>query len=141
MTENPVGFVPLGKVSAGSYIETTILAIFTCLPACQGEACKNCVQLRSTQKAMETLLEQQRRIHEERERLERAMVDEILHKKQIVRTRCILIHNFVWDRSIKCSYDPRSYERNFSNCVEKPGKFSTSTGFEPLTSRYRSYSV
>ena len=33
---------------------------------------------------METLLEQQRRIHEERERLEKAMVDEILHKKQSV---------------------------------------------------------
>lgn len=33
---------------------------------------------------METLLEQQRRIHEERERLEREMVDEILHKKQSV---------------------------------------------------------
>ena len=38
---------------------------------------------------------------------------------------------------IKWSYDPRSYERNFSNCVEKPKKFRTSTGFEPVTSRYR----
>ena len=27
--------------------------------------------------------------------------------------------------------------RNFSNCVEKPEKFRTSTGFEPVTSRYR----
>lgn len=34
---------------------------------------------------METLLEQQRRIHEERERLENAMAEEILHKKQSVR--------------------------------------------------------
>ena len=38
---------------------------------------------------------------------------------------------------IKLSYDPRSYERNFSICVEKPKKFRTSTGFEPVTSRSR----
>ena len=38
---------------------------------------------------------------------------------------------------IKWSYDPRSYERNFCNCVKKPEKFRTSTGFEPVTSRYR----
>ena len=38
---------------------------------------------------------------------------------------------------IKQSYDPRSYGRNFSNCVEKPETFRTSTGFEPVTSRYR----
>ena len=38
---------------------------------------------------------------------------------------------------LKWSYDPRSYERSFSNCVEKPEKFRTSTGFEPVTSRYR----
>ena len=35
------------------------------------------------------------------------------------------------------SCDPRSYERNFCNCVKKPEKFRTSTGFEPVTSRYR----
>ena len=38
---------------------------------------------------------------------------------------------------IKWSYDPLSYESNFCNCVEKPEKFRTSTGFEPVTSRYR----
>ena len=38
---------------------------------------------------------------------------------------------------IKWSYDLRSYERNFHNCVEKPEKFRTSTGFEPVTSRFR----
>ena len=38
---------------------------------------------------------------------------------------------------IRRSYDLRSYERNFCNCVEKPEKFRTSTGFEPVTSRYR----
>ena len=38
---------------------------------------------------------------------------------------------------IKWSYDPRSYECNFSNCVEKLEKFKTSTGFQPVTSRYR----
>ena len=30
------------------------------------------------------------------------------------------------------SYDHRSYERNLSNCVQKPEKVSTSTGFEPF---------
>ena len=34
-------------------------------------------------------------------------------------------------------YDPRSYGRNFSNCLEKPEKVRTSTEFEPVTSRYR----
>ena len=38
---------------------------------------------------------------------------------------------------MKWSYDPRTYERNFSNCVEKPAKFRTSTGFEPVTWRCR----
>ena len=38
---------------------------------------------------------------------------------------------------IKWSYDPRSYGRNFCNWVKTPEKFRTSTGFEPLTSRYR----
>ena len=38
---------------------------------------------------------------------------------------------------IKQSHDLRSYERNFYNCVEKPEKFRTSTGFEPVTSRFR----
>ena len=37
----------------------------------------------------------------------------------------------------KWSYDLRSYQRNFCNCVEKPEKFRTSTGFEPVTSRFR----
>ena len=36
------------------------------------------------------------------------------------------------------SYDHRSYERNLSNCVKKPGKVRTSTGFEPVTSRHQS---
>ena len=38
---------------------------------------------------------------------------------------------------IKWSYDLRSYERNFYNCVEKPEKFRTSMGFEPVTSLFR----
>ena len=38
---------------------------------------------------------------------------------------------------IRWSYDPRSYECNFNNCVEKSEKFSTSKGFEPVTSRYQ----
>ena len=38
---------------------------------------------------------------------------------------------------IKWSYDPGSYERNLCNCVKKPENFRTSTGFEPMTSRYR----
>ena len=35
------------------------------------------------------------------------------------------------------SYDHRSYKHNLSNCVQKPEKVKTSTGFEPVTSRYR----
>ena len=52
--------------------------------------------------------------------------------------------NGIWNESymncgyeINWSYDLRSYERNFYNCVEKPEKFRTSTGFEPVTSRFR----
>ena len=52
--------------------------------------------------------------------------------------------NGIWNESymncgyeIKWSYDLRSCERNFCNCVEKPEKFRTSTGFEPVTSRLR----
>ena len=33
------------------------------------------------------------------------------------------------------SHDHRSYERNLSNCVKKPEKVWTSTGFEPVTSQ------
>ena len=51
--------------------------------------------------------------------------------------------NVIWNESymncgyeIKWSYDLRSYEHNFCNCVE-PEKFRTSTGFEPVTSRFR----
>ena len=32
--------------------------------------------------------------------------------------------------------DPRRYERNLCNCVRSLKKFRTSTGFEPVTSRY-----
>ena len=52
--------------------------------------------------------------------------------------------NGIWNESymncgyeIKWSYDLRSYERNFYNCVEKPEKFRTSKGFEPVTSWFR----
>ena len=38
---------------------------------------------------------------------------------------------------IKWSYDLRSYKRNFCNCVKKPEKFRTSTGFEPVISWYQ----
>ena len=38
--------------------------------------------------------------------------------------------------SFQVSYHHRSYERNLSNCVQKPEKVRTSTGFEPVTSRY-----
>ena len=44
--------------------------------------------------------------------------------------------NGIWNESymncgyeIKWSYDLRSYERNFCNCIEKPEKFRTLTGF------------
>ena len=43
-----------------------------------------------------------------------------------------------WTADMKSSEaNPRSYERKFSNCLEKPEKFRPSTGFEPVTSRYR----
>ena len=52
--------------------------------------------------------------------------------------------NDIWNGSymncgyeIKWSYDPRSYERNFCNCIKKPENFRTSMGFEPVTLRYR----
>ena len=52
--------------------------------------------------------------------------------------------NDIWNGSfmncgyeIKWNYDPLRYQRNFCNCVKKPEKFRTSTGFEPVTSRYR----
>ena len=35
------------------------------------------------------------------------------------------------------SHDHRSFKRNLSNCEQKPEKVRTSTGFEPVTSRYR----
>ena len=41
---------------------------------------------------------------------------------------------------LNCGYEingPCSYERNFSNYIEKPEKFRISTGFEPVTSQYR----
>ena len=47
----------------------------------------------------------------------------------------IRYHSYV---SLKWSYDPRSCERNFCNCVKKPEKLKTSTGFEPVTSWSRS---
>ena len=40
----------------------------------------------------------------------------------------------IWNQ---VSYDHRSYECNLRNCVQKPEKVRTSTGFEPVTSRYR----
>ena len=33
-------------------------------------------------------------------------------------------------------YDQHSYERNLSNCLKKPKKVRTLTGFETVTSRY-----
>ena len=56
----------------------------------------------------------------------------------------LMMNGIYWNESymncgyeIKWSYDIRSYERNFCNCVEKPEKFRTSTGFESVTSRFR----
>ena len=38
---------------------------------------------------------------------------------------------------LQVSHDHRSFERNLSNCEQKPEKIRTSTRFEPVTSRYR----
>ena len=40
----------------------------------------------------------------------------------------------IWNQ---VSYDYGSYERNLSNYVYKPEKVRTSTGYEPVTSRYQ----
>ena len=48
-----------------------------------------------------------------------------------------LFSSFSTKQKNQVSYDHRSYERNLSNCVEKPEKVRTSTGFEAVTSRYR----
>ena len=49
-----------------------------------------------------------------------------------------MFHNYIelriWNQ---VSHDHRSFERNLSNCEQKPEKVRTSTGFEPVTSRYR----
>ena len=42
-----------------------------------------------------------------------------------------------YSKSYQVSHDHRSFERNLSNCEQKPEKVRTSTGFEPVTSRYR----
>ena len=44
------------------------------------------------------------------------------------------IEQRIWNQ---VSHDDRSFERNLSNCEQKPEKVRTSTGFEPVTSRYR----
>ena len=50
-------------------------------------------------------------------------------------------HTFLTNRNgnfvFLSSCDARSYERNLCNCVRKPENFRSSTGFEPVTSRYR----
>ena len=53
----------------------------------------------------------------------------LLHKT-IVLCSEIIIQSWKW------SYDPRSYERNFSNCVEKHEKFQDLTGFEPALTNW-----
>ena len=40
------------------------------------------------------------------------------------------------NRFHEVSYDHCSYERNLSNCLQKPEKVRTSTGFEPVTSDF-----
>ena len=48
--------------------------------------------------------------------------------------------NHIWTAEMKWRWrNDRRSERNLCNCVKKPEKkISTSTGFEPVTSRYRS---
>ena len=49
-------------------------------------------------------------------------------------SRWLLEYNNVLNQ---VSHDHRSFERNLSNCEQKPEKVRTSTGFKPVTSRYR----
>ena len=53
----------------------------------------------------------------------------------------ILLWSDIWNVSYielqiwnQVSHDHRSFERNLSNCEQKPEKVRTSTGFEPVTS-------
>ena len=57
---------------------------------------------------------------------------------------CCQIRSGIWNVSYielriwnQVSHDHYSFERNLSNCEQKPEKVRTSTGFEPVTSRYR----
>ena len=66
---------------------------------------------------------------------------------RVVATKCSEIYSseMVWyfigvpyhKQNIQVSYGRRRYERNLSTWLYKPEKVRTSTGFEPVTSRYR----
>ena len=59
------------------------------------------------------------------------------HKKnKLVSRNVSYIELRCWNQ---VSYDHRSYKRNLSNCVWKPEKVRTSTGFEPVTSLIRTH--
>ena len=46
--------------------------------------------------------------------------------------------NHIWTAEMKWKWrNDRRSERNLCNCVKKPEKIQDSTGFEPVTSRYR----
>jgi len=45
--------------------------------------------------------------------------------------------NHIFWYEIKWSHDPCSYQRTFSNCVEKPEQFWAPMGFEPVNLRCR----
>ena len=48
----------------------------------------------------------------------------------------ILNFYFLIDVFSKLQYDPHSYGRDFCNCIEKPEKVRTSTGFESVASQF-----
>ena len=54
--------------------------------------------------------------------------------RQFHKTFLLLQFN---NKMLQVSHDHRSFERNLSNCEQKLEKVRTSTGFEPVTSRYR----
>ena len=58
-----------------------------------------------------------------------ALMDEMIHEMNR-----ILNHEY----EIKLRYDPHCYERNFSNCAEKPVKFRASTVLNLETRKIKS---
>ena len=61
----------------------------------------------------------------------------LIHVPYHVHTPFQMAQYKPYSSDCKNNCDHRSYESSLNNCVKKPEKVRTSTGFEPVTSRYR----